>query len=179
MHIFSRTVIPSLVSDQKPLYGYLDLGATTRRGARISNHANLVAAALVRARCLDLGDDATCNTTMGGNCADKCGHPRAPTTMNTALHVVTLAMSSAVMAARARSILSAWTWCSLTIFQTNGIAMNVASGAIPLASPSIKAFSRARSSLWRRAFPGPLAFPKRYRLASRASRLGLMAITKK
>lgn len=34
--IFSRTVIPSLVSDQKPLYGYLDLGATTRRGARIS-----------------------------------------------------------------------------------------------------------------------------------------------
>lgn len=26
----------------------------------------LVAAVLVRARCLDLGDDATCNTTMGG-----------------------------------------------------------------------------------------------------------------
>lgn len=37
---FSRTVIPSLVSDQKPLFGYLDLGATTRRGARISNHAD-------------------------------------------------------------------------------------------------------------------------------------------
>lgn len=33
---------PSLVSDQKSpsLYGYLDLGATTRRGTGISNHAN-------------------------------------------------------------------------------------------------------------------------------------------
>lgn len=64
---FSRTVIPFLVLDHKPPYGFLDLGATQHWGGQGSpTRQILVAAVLVRARCLDLGDDATCNTTMGG-----------------------------------------------------------------------------------------------------------------
>jgi hypothetical protein len=104
---------------------------------------------------------------------------RRLTMMSTAQLVETPATCSAAMVARVRFTLSALTWCRMRTFPTSGFATSASCESFPRVCPSTKARSQALSTIWRRAYPAPLAYPSVCKIGSRASRLVLTVTTRR